>query len=176
MTKTMYKVFMAWEFEEEERWLNRMSADGWQLVKSNGIKHHFEQGEPGAYHYQVQMVAKDDNYLQFLTEMGIEHVGTCFNGMWIYLRKPGGEPFELFSDRESKLMHLQKVHKLLKPFVILLAVCILLEVLVGYSGGTTVFSICYLLIMLPMNLWMSHGLGEISEKIRRLQREAELYQ
>ena len=176
MMKTVRKIFMAWEFEEEERWLNQMSADGWHLVKSNGVTHHFEQGEPGAYHYKVQMVEKDESYLNFLEEMGIEHVGTCFNGMWIYLRKAGGESFEIFSDRESKVKHLQKIHQLMKIIIVILTVCMLMEVLMAHGGGSTAFTVCYLLIVLPMNLWFSHGMGEISEKIRHLQREAELYQ
>ena len=176
MTKIVHKIFMAWQFEEEERWLNQMSAEGWQLVNSNGISHRFEKGEAGAYHYRVQMSAKDDSYLQFLQEMGIEHMGTCFNGMWIYLRKAGGESFEIFSDRESKVKQLQKVHKLMKTFVILLTVCMLMEVLLVSFDGSTHFTLPLMLIMIPMTTWFSHGLGEISEKIRRLQREAELFQ
>ena len=176
MTKTVKKIFMAWQLEEEERWLNGMSADGWHLVKSNGITHHFEQGEPGAYHYQVQMVEQDEGYLRFLEEMGIEHVGTCFNKMWIYLRKAGGESFEIFSDRESKLKHLQKIHKLMKTIVILLTVCLLIEIILTSTSGYSAVGFLYMMIILPMNLWFSHGLGEISEKIRRLEREAELFQ
>ena len=115
MMKKVCKLFMAWQFEEEEQWLNQMSRQGWQLEKTNGLLYTFQQGGMDQYQYRVQMVdslSKAGDYLQFLSEAGIEHVGTCFNGLWIYLRKQNnGEPFELFSDTTSQLRHLQKIKK-----------------------------------------------------------------
>ena len=42
MTKIVNKIFMAWQFEEEERWLNQMSAEGWQLVMPMCITNGYE--------------------------------------------------------------------------------------------------------------------------------------
>jgi hypothetical protein len=33
MKKKVYKLFFVWEYDKEEKWLNKMSAEGWQLRK-----------------------------------------------------------------------------------------------------------------------------------------------
>ncbi len=174
MMKKVCKLFMAWQFEEEEQWLNQMSRQGWQLEKTNGLLYTFQQGGMDKYQYRVQMVdslSKSGDYLQFLSEAGIEHVGTCFNGLWIYLRKQNnGEPFELFSDTTSQLHHLQKIKKQLDICKALFCVVYLLECILSLFDPHRINALC-LLVFLPFLMAICHGLGTLSEKIKTLEKE-----
>lgn len=109
MKKKMFRVFFVWDFEKEIAWLNEMSRQGWQLCRAGVCMYEFEQGQPGEYQYQLQLLRKaDPDYLAFLEETGIQVVGRCLN--WIYLKKKSdGQPFEIFSDLEGVLRHLDGV-------------------------------------------------------------------
>ena len=47
MKKTVHKLFWAWEFDREEKWLNDMSAKGLQLTDVGFCRYVFETGTPG---------------------------------------------------------------------------------------------------------------------------------
>ena len=93
MKKKVYKIFFVWEYDKEEKWLNKMSAEGWQLIKGSSFRYLFEKGEPNEYEYKLELLdeepdtLKSKNYIDFLKEANIENVGKCRN--WIYLRKNG---------------------------------------------------------------------------------------
>lgn len=109
MNKVVHKAFLLWDWEKEAAWLNEMSRQGWQLCRAGFFVYEFEQGQPGEYQYQLQLLRKTDpDYLAFLEETGIQVVGRCLN--WIYLKKKSdGQPFEIFSDLEGVLRHLDGV-------------------------------------------------------------------
>lgn len=109
MKKIIHRTFFIWNFEKEIAWLNEMSRQGWQLCRAGFFVYEFEQGEPDEYQYQLQLLRKaDPDYLAFLEETGIQVVGRCLN--WIYLKKKSdGQPFEIFSDLEGVLRHLDGV-------------------------------------------------------------------
>lgn len=95
MKKTVYKKFFIWEYDKEEKWLNEMSAKGWQLIKVKLFKYTFEQGTPNEYIYRLELLDKNaktkesKKYIDFLKETDIETVGTFRN--WIYLRKKAAD-------------------------------------------------------------------------------------
>ncbi|MFA6831364.1 MAG: DUF2812 domain-containing protein [Bacteroidaceae bacterium] len=90
MKKTIFRTFFIWEYEKEEKWLNKMSSKGWQLVNARLLKYVFEKGEPNEYIYRLELLDKNPKtseskaYVNFLDEINIESVGQCQN--WIYLR------------------------------------------------------------------------------------------
>ena len=99
--KRVFKIFWMWDYEKEEKWLNDMSHQGWQLQRYTPFVYHFKQGEPDAYQYCLEFMAPQggskgmEDYLQFLAESGIECVGRYFS--WGYFRRendgqPGGAP------------------------------------------------------------------------------------
>ena len=80
MKKIIHRTFFVWNFEREIDWLNDMSRQGWQLCRAGFFVYEFEQGEPGEYQYQLQLLRKTDpDYLAFLEETGIQVVGRCLN-------------------------------------------------------------------------------------------------
>jgi hypothetical protein len=47
-------------------------------------------------------------YIRFVEETGAEHIGSLFG--WVYFRKKtGGEGFDLFSDIDSRIKHLNRI-------------------------------------------------------------------
>lgn len=111
-TKTVRKWFWVWDFEKEERWLNEMAFNGWLLDRIGLCTYHFIACEPGSYTIRLEMRPHDDGYLQFMAETGAEYVGRMVQ--WIYFRKPVQcGAFDLFSDLDSRIAHLDKIGKTL---------------------------------------------------------------
>ena len=114
MRKTIRKWFWAWDFEKEEKWLNELAAKGLCLVSVGYCKYEFEQCLPGEYGIKLEFLEKTVNhpesvqYISFLEDTGAEHVGSYMR--WVYLRKKRADgEFELYSDTESKIKHLNRI-------------------------------------------------------------------
>jgi len=118
MIKTIRKIFFIWQFEEEEKWLNEMSAKGQQLCGVGFCTYHFKEATPNEYTYRLEMLenmpthAKSVQYIKFLEDTGIEHIGSIFR--WVYFRKKtNGEAFDIYSDIKSRISHLNRMMLLL---------------------------------------------------------------
>lgn len=112
--KTVWKTFWLWQYEEEEAWLNQMAAEGWVLEEVHFFRYGFTRCQPGEYILRLEMMngspAMDENqeYIWFVRGTGAEYVGKLKN--WVYFRKKAAEgPFELFSDLDSRLAHVERV-------------------------------------------------------------------
>lgn len=160
MNKVVHKVFLLWDWEKEAAWLNEMSRQGWQLRRVGWCRYEFEPGEPGRWQYQLEMLQKNDpDYLAFLEDTGIQVVGRLFR--WVYLRRENdGTPFELFSDTDSILRHMDRV----------LTLCYLL-------GGINLFlgaSAPYSLINLVLGAAICLGALPLALRRRRLARRRKM--
>ena len=114
MRKIIHKWFWLWDFDKEEKWLNEMAAKGFVLVSVGYARYDFEDCAPGEYNIRLEMLKntinhpESQNYIRFLEETGVEHVGSIFR--WIYFRKKADTaPFDLFSDIDSRINHLNRV-------------------------------------------------------------------
>lgn len=114
MKKTVYKWFWAWDFEQEEKWLNEMAAEGQSLSTVGFCRYEFEPCEPGEYQFRLELLehmtshSESQQYISFLEETGAKHVATF--GRWIFLRKKtDGGTFDLFSDYQSRITHLNRI-------------------------------------------------------------------
>jgi len=111
-----YRVFFAWQDENEERWLRAKARDeGLHLVSyTPPFVYRFRHGERADYAYRLdfQTTRRQDraDYVQLFADAGWEHVGQM--GSWQYFRKPvlAGEAPEIFTDPASKA---QKYRRLL---------------------------------------------------------------
>ena len=89
-----------------------MAINGWVLESVGFCTYHFVHCEPGEYSVRLEMHPYDEAYLSFMQETGAEYVGRMM--MWIYFRKKTADgPFDLFSDIDSKISHLNKIGKML---------------------------------------------------------------
>lgn len=110
--RTIRKWFWVWDFEKEDQWLNLMAQQGWLLDGVGFATYHFVSCEPGAYTVRLEMREHDDNYLDFMAQTGAEYIGRM--AMWIYFRKEVSHgPFDIFSDMDSKIAHLNRIDKTL---------------------------------------------------------------
>jgi len=127
-----------YDIMENEEWLNEMAQDGHAMNDcSAGLftdVFSFEECKPSEYIFRVLML--DNNvkhiesmrYLRFLRESGVEHVGS--NGNAVYLRKKADSgPFEIFTDRDSRLKYHSKMVSLYLSS--LLAYPMILSIAVG---------------------------------------------
>ena len=106
--KTMRKWFWVWDFEKEEEWLNDMAMNGWALASVGLCTYTFEKCEPGEYAVRLEMHEMDESYISFMRETGAEYVGRMV--AWIYFRKKTEDgPFDLFSDIDSRIKHLNRI-------------------------------------------------------------------
>ena len=111
-SKTIKKWFWVWSFEKEEDWLNEMAMNGWVLDHVGWCTYYFTRCEPGTYSIRLEMHPQDDEYVSFMEESGAEYVDRMI--MWIYFRKKTADgPFDLFSDIDSRISHLDKIGKML---------------------------------------------------------------
>ncbi|MBQ7736657.1 MAG: DUF2812 domain-containing protein [Oscillospiraceae bacterium] len=109
---TIRKWFWVWSFEKEEDWLNEMAMNGWVLDGVGYCTYHFVRCEPGEYSVRLEMHPYDEAYLSFMRETGAEFVGQMM--MWIYFRKKTADgPFDLFSDIDSRIRHLNTIGRFL---------------------------------------------------------------
>jgi len=122
MLKRIRKVFLVWEFEKEEKWLNEMSAKGLQLHSVGYCRYDFEVGTPGEYVYRLEMLeytpghAESVQYIKFLEETGVEYIGSMLR--WVYFRKKaetGG--FDLYSDIASRIRHVERIAAMMTVFL-----------------------------------------------------------
>lgn len=110
--KTIHKWFWVWEFEKEEAWLNGMAENGWILDSVGFAKYCFVKGNPGEYTIRVEAHARDEEYIGFMEETGAEYLGRV--ALWIFFRKKVTDgKFDLFSDIDSRISHLEHIGKAL---------------------------------------------------------------
>ena len=111
-SKTIHKWYWVWDFEKEEEWLNEMAMNGWVLESVGWCTYHFVRCEPGEYSVRLEMHPYDEEYVSFMKDTGAEYVGRMM--MWIYFRRKTADgPFDLFSDIDSKIAHLNRIGKML---------------------------------------------------------------
>ncbi|MBQ4283008.1 MAG: DUF2812 domain-containing protein [Lachnospira sp.] len=130
--QTIRKWFWVWDFEKEEKWLNDMAATGWTLDGVGWCRYDFKTTEADEYTIRLEMLDKSvyaagsQEYIDFVEQTGAEYVGNVIK--WVYFRKKKelGE-FELFSDIDSKIKHLNRI-------IAMLAIIGGANLLIGITG------------------------------------------
>jgi len=135
---TLHKYWLVMNPYDIEKRVNEMASQGWHLKKFTWIRFTFEQDEPGSYIYRHDELERfgstyEDEYLDFLKFSGIEQVDR--SGNFVFFRKPAHEgPFELYSDKKTKISNLSKKITLLS-LILLLNLFFGITGLVSISGG-----------------------------------------
>ena len=162
--KTVHKWIWVWDFDKEEEWLNQMANKGWALISVGFARYTFEKCEPGEYTIRLEMHERDDNYISFMEGIGAEYVGRMVQ--WIYFRRKSEYgPFDIFSDIDSKIGHLDRIGKML---ALIGAANLIIGVVnsLGPSHLGWINLLCATLLM--------YGLGRIHGKKEYLERERRL--
>lgn len=164
--KVIRKWFWVWDFEKEEQWLNEMAESGWALEKVGFCKYTFVRCEPGEYIIRLEMHDNDENYMAFMNEIGAEYIGQIVK--WIYFRRRASEgPFDIFSDVDSRITHLDGIGK----FLLIIG---MMNLVIGIINS--IYGITFALVNLVCATLLMYGLGRIHGKKEALERERELHE
>ncbi|MBR6643342.1 MAG: DUF2812 domain-containing protein [Lachnospiraceae bacterium] len=106
--KRKFGFYAAWNYELEIEDLNKMSADGWQLIKGGCFSSKFKKNTELQYRYQLDFhprIEDKGRYIETFREQGWEYVNSTING-WHYFRKlydvtKPEEEYEIFTDIRS---------------------------------------------------------------------------
>jgi len=159
--KTIRKWFWVWEFEKEEQWLNTMAQQGWVLDGVGYCKFHFVACQPGEYTVRLEMRPYDEAYISFMQETGAEYVGRMMQ--WIYFRKPAAEgSFDLFSDIDSRIAHLDRIGKSLTAIGVA-------NLVIGIANSINSVNLGWINLLCATVLM--YGLGRIHGKKETLKRD-----
>ncbi len=113
---TKKRLFLAHQHEEEEKWLNKLSEEGWHLLYEPAIyKYRFNYDREKRYIYRLDFDSVESSasdMVSFYTELGWKKIGRLFNG-WYYFRKEAGSGDEhhLYSDSSSKIELYKRIRK-----------------------------------------------------------------
>ena len=165
---TKYRWFWVWDFEKEERWLNEMAANGWTLVEVGYCRYTFEKTDDNEYTVRLEMHPFDEDYISFMEQTGAEYIGRVLQ--WIYFRKKSElGRFDIFSDLDSRISHLSKIHKMILMFGLANLIIGIANLLSSRSINSAVAVFNLLVATLLM-----YGVGRMRGKIEYLENERQL--
>ncbi len=121
-TVRKFKLFWAWQDEQEEEWLHEMSRQGMHMrrVTFPGF-YEFMEGEPAAFVYRLDFKTSSQKdmqeYLQLFQDAGWEYLGRFIS--WQYFRKEAkaGEVVEIYTDADSKIEKYSRLMWYLAAFI-----------------------------------------------------------
>lgn len=179
MRRTMHKVFLAWEFDKEERWLNEMSAKGLALESAGSLTYQFRDCDPGEYAVRLELLEElpehpdSQRYIQFVEETGAEYLGHCLR--WVYFRKrtDRGE-FELFSDLDSRIRHVGRILTLMSVLLCIMIGMLGINLSIFLLRGAA-FTLGVCLPLAVVSVGFALGLTQLLRLRARLRRERELH-
>lgn len=170
MTKTVFKWLWVWNFNDEERWLNEMAAQGLAFESVFILIYTFSRCEPGQYTYRLELLedsvssAKSQEYIAFLRETGVEYVNNWLR--WAYFRKETyGESFVLFSDNTSKIAHIERLQRMIIPIGILNLFC-----------GINIFYNPLAWLNLALGILFIFGIVTLHKLKKALQKNMDIYE
>lgn len=180
MRKVIHKWFWAWQFEQEEIWLNQMVAQGLALVGIGFGRYTFEPCTPGEYCYRLELLehfpghVESQLYINFVVETGAEYLGSI--NRWVYFRKPTAQgAFDLYSDNASRIQHLNR----LLPLVSIVSI---MNLSIGLSNLTIFMStgsgenLGISIINLSLGLFIGYGWLQIYQTKKKLRKEQSLFE
>ncbi len=179
MRKTVRKWLWAWEFEKEEKWLDEMSAQGWALDKVGFCRYEFVQCEPGEYVTRLEMLEehvdaeKSREYIEFVESTGAEYIGHVVK--WVYFRKKAADGgFDLYSDIDSRIRHVQRIIRLLAP---LLCINMLNSInMVNLTASESIVLKLLAMLVVAAEVLLAIGLIKLNGIKKRLEAERQLHE
>ena len=130
--KRVWNVYSAWDYTREIEDLNKMSDNGWQLIKGGCFSNRYKKNDSMRYRYQLDFNTNIEDmgrYIETFREQGWEYVNSTFNG-WHYFRKhydQAGDDYEIYSDTESLKEMQSKWQKIGTIFSVVLVIMAILN-------------------------------------------------
>lgn len=180
MRTIIHKWFWAWEFDEEEAWLNDMARHGKALLSARYATYEFEDSAPGEYAIRLEMLEDSPageagrQYLSFVEETGAEYVGRVLK--WVYFRKRAADgPFELHGDNATRIRHLKRIMHLIIVLFIMEATVSFANLSIAIGVGSALNLGCAVLCGAVAGL-LVRGYIKLNERKKRLEKDAQLFE
>lgn len=180
MRTKVRKWLWAWQFDEEEAWLNEMAQKGKALVNVGLGVYEFEDCEPGEYTVRLEMLEnwpcspKAQDYISFVEETGAEMVGRITK--WVYFRKKTADgAFELHGNYAARIRHLRSIIALLVPLMVINTGCGISNLCIGINVPSGMNFVCGCM-NLAVSVLLAVGLYKLNEKKKQMEKEAQLFE
>ena len=181
MTKTIHKIFWAWQYEKEEQWLNQMSNQGYMLTHVGFFCYTFEYDPENTYQYQLELLEhlpnhpKSQAYIAFLEETGISYVGSIF--FWAYFRKPADQKgFCLYSDSSSRLLYFVRLAKFFLPLGLANFIIGAVNVSLYFKNTSAVFNLCAGSLNLLLSAFVAYFVVKLLIKYKKIKQEHSIWE
>lgn len=180
MRTKVRKWLWAWQFDEEEAWLNEMAQKGKALVGYRLGTYEFEDCEPGEYTVRLEMLEewptseKSQDYIRFVEDTGAEMVGRIMK--WVYFRKKTEDgPFELHGNYAARIKHLRSIITLLVPLMIFNTFIGFYNLFIGITFPSVMNIICGI-VNCAVSVLLAGGLRKLNEKKKQMEKDAQLFE
>ncbi len=183
-TKTLFRFYTLFEYEEEQTFLEKQHKNGWKVVsfKLPGL-YKFEKCEPEDMTYRIDFTnengSKNPEYRQMFADNGWEFLWSV-NGFSIFRKTLDANNTdnsnEIFSDNSSKLQMLQKIQqRRLLPFITIFLCAVIPNFIKGIHGdfGSSIFDNIITIIFGVMFVLYTYVCIKSLVKIRKLKERLE---
>lgn len=168
-----------YHYENEEKWLNAMSARGLALVSYTWCRYVFVTCEPGEYIYRIELLDelpshdKSKAYISFVEETGVESISSHMR--WVYFRKKAADgPFDIYSDIDSRISHYKRIVRMWGIIGLINLLVVAVNLPIGLTRLLSGFSKAYV-VLVGLNLVSGCLLTGLSIsyflKIKKLKKE-----
>lgn len=177
---TIHKWFWAWDFDKEEKWLNVMADKGLSLIYVGFCTYVFEKSNPGEYEIRMEILenvpthSESIEYISLVEESGAQYLGAVTR--WVYFRRKKDKgSFELFSDFNSRIQHLNRIMALISTILGVEVLCSIINLNALFYPGTGLIAKCFAILIIIINLLVFYGLIKVYRKKHLLIKEKQLF-
>jgi len=169
-----------WDYENEEKWLNFMAANGLAMISYSWCKYIFIKSDPGEYIYRIELLKyfpshpESMDYIEFMKENGVEYVASYMK--WVYFRKKAADgAFNIYSDIDSKITHYRRVNSIWFPLAFAEFAAGLANILIGLASiehlDYSIINIILGFIVIFIGLMLLVLVRSVRHKIKKLELE-----
>jgi len=126
----------------------------------------FKKSQPGEYIIRLEMCDTNEEYLSLIKESGAEYLGRIGNWHYYCKRKELG-PFNIYSDLDSKINHLDRIAK----FLMIIAY---LNIGAGFLNSVVLSGLGWVNLFFAVPL--IYGLGRMHGKKEELLKERQVHE
>jgi hypothetical protein len=171
MRKRIFKLFWAWQDDQECKWLESMAEEGWILKNYHLLVYTFEKMEAKNYIYKTDFKSNQNRdlqeYITLFEDAGWEHVTQCVG--WHYFRAEATKVkvTDIYTDNNSKIEMLKRLLTILIiPLIGILLIALTIVFNPTFSDHKLYIIIRIIYIFLI--LLLTYGVLKIIHKIKRL--------
>ena len=163
--KKRHSFFVKWEFDAAAEEFNKMSEQGWHLVRCKPFTQTYAYDPTSIYKYQIDCndrVADPTRYLQTFAEAGWIPVMSNWGGWHIFAKKyvPGQpeETYMIYTDGQSRKEMLRRSRRLVGFIAVLWVICLLYGVYRVITGvmesGKSDMTVCWTPVLQALNVYL----------------------